>query len=103
MQKVPDGIVVTLIEEGRKATIRGTAHLVDRVYQVTDADGEVVGYVSRRLVNRERRTPGKRYVDARWRVAAWGWSLDQYGRFREVPSKAAGVEGLLRDHARRAS
>lgn len=61
-------------------------------------DGEVVGTVERAMLTRERRTPGRRYVNARWQSPGWryrrgiGWA-----RGFECSSRRDGVEQLLRD------
>ena len=59
-------------------------------------DGEVIGQVARRMLTRERRTPGRRYVDARWTSPGWVYIEKGQWRSREVGSRREGVEHLLR-------
>lgn len=61
-------------------------------------DGQEIGRVRRAMLTRERRTPGRRYVDARWQSP--GWLYEESGRARgwECASRRDGIEQLLRDH-----
>lgn len=61
-------------------------------------DGKEIGKVARRMITRERRTPGRRYVDARWESPGWRYGSVSDGRPRwEVTSRREGVERLLRE------
>lgn len=61
-------------------------------------DGLPIGIVERVMLTRERRTPGRRYVNARWQSPGWRYrpGATPYGwGGREVPSRREGVERLL--------
>lgn len=57
-------------------------------------DGVILGYVERRLVTRERRLPGRRYVESRWESPAWVAVASGAVRGFEVRSKQAGIDRL---------
>jgi hypothetical protein len=62
-------------------------------------DGKVIGRVERGMLTRERRTPGKRYVNARWRSPGWRYYTGTgtaWGRSLEATSRRDGVERILR-------
>lgn len=59
-------------------------------------DGEVVGSVARETVTRERRTPGRRYVNARWTALGWFYyTTDSHRRSPERSSRADAVTQVL--------
>ena len=62
-------------------------------------DGKVIGHVERRLATRERKTPGKRYVNARWYSPGW-FQVNKSGRDLERYSRKDAVEAVLRDFIR---
>lgn len=93
--KAPENITVTLVEQGTRQRHGRTSSVVGRVYEVKDAEGNVLGYVTRKMFTRERKVAGRRYVTARWESPGWGVSTDRNGRYFEVASKRDGVEDLI--------
>lgn len=95
-------VTATLVREGSIETVKGRERRVGQVYEIT-LDGERIGYAHYRLVTRERRTPGKRYVNARWYSPAWLASQEEgYAPpHREQSSRKAVIESLLWDHRQR--
>jgi hypothetical protein len=83
------------IEVGRweKRTVK-----VGREWRV-EVDGVHVGDVRYALITRERRTPGKRYVNARWQSPGWQYrgAGGHYGHWFEGYTKKECVERLVRD------
>lgn len=96
-------VTVTLVREGAIEKIRGRERRVGQVYEVTH-DGERLGFAHYRMLTRERRTPGRRYVNARWQSPGWVTSdaVDHAPSYREQPSRKAVIESLLWDRDRRA-
>ena len=62
-------------------------------------DGEVIGRVRKAMITRERRSPGKRYVNARWQSPGWRYyrpgMVSSNGL--ECQSRTHGVERILGD------
>jgi hypothetical protein len=93
--------VVVLEDEGtprevgrwQKRTVK-----IGRVFRV-ELDGNVIGRVHYDMLTRERRTPGKRYVNARWQSPGWTYvsGAAKFGRKFECYSKREGVERIIRD------
>lgn len=73
---------------------------IDREWEVL-VDGEVAGKVLYRLFTRERRSKGKRYVNARWRSPGWGIIETGTSYCQEVRSRKEGVELLVHNHSRK--
>lgn len=88
-------VVVAQIKEGEVLSLRGKDVRIGQVFEVSWA-GEVIGTVERRMVTRERKTPGKRYVDARWESPGWVRRRSAGDRSLECYTKSAGIEDLLR-------
>jgi uncharacterized protein YqjF (DUF2071 family) len=44
---------------------------INREYRVEDGAGNFLGKIRYVMVTHERRTPGKRYVNARWQSPGW--------------------------------
>ena len=62
-------------------------------------DGTPIGGVARQMITRERRTPGRRYVNARWQSPGWTYSK-RSGRYAggfQCSGRRDGVERLLGD------
>ncbi len=61
-------------------------------------DGEPIGQVERAMLTREQRTPGRRYVNARWSSPGWRYRgpSRSWGGF-EVLSRREGILQLLHD------
>lgn len=63
-----------LKEEGEQREIRGKHEIrkqrIGQVYAVM-LDETLLGYVHRRMVTRETRSKGKRYVNSRWESPGW--------------------------------
>lgn len=93
------GPVVTQTKEGSLTTIKnryGDTRTVraDREWKV-EVDGEEVGRIRYRMITRERRGAGLRYVWARWQSP--GWERCEAGEryWLECRSKKAGIESLV--------
>lgn len=90
-----------LLEEGTPHTIGRLEKRVVRVGRVWEASvgGEVIGFVHYRLVTRERRTPGKQYVNARWHSPGWVAGDDRFSApsWHEKFSRKDVLESLVRD------
>lgn len=85
---------------------------VGRIWQVL-YDGEVIGAILYTLITREQRTPGRRYVNSRWKSPGWQYTTDaekaknansQYSsafhRAGEAYSKKDAVENIVWNHER---
>lgn len=61
-------------------------------------DGTVVGRVERGMLTRERRSAGRRYVNARWTSPGWRYYAggDAWGLGLECRSRRDGVANVLR-------
>lgn len=59
-------------------------------------NGVVLGRVGKAMITRERKTPGKRYVNARWYSPGWHYCHHR-GRYFECASRRDGIERLLHD------
>lgn len=42
-----------------------------KAYDVVSDDGSIIGTVAQEMATFERRTPGRRYVNARWQSPRW--------------------------------
>lgn len=98
--------IITLVNPGRVIDFKGKRSwgtsrriTIDRMWEVT-IDGEVIGYIHYRLLTREQRTLGKRYVNSRWQSPGWTRSATKHGRDLEVYSKKDAIERLVSDHHR---
>ena len=94
-----------MVDAGEPVQIGSFGHsrtvMVNRVYELS-YEGEVIGYAQRRLVTREQRTPGRRYVNRRWESPAW-LACDGPGRYErgfEKSSRKDVAYSLLFDHLR---
>lgn len=71
--------------------------MVDREWEVY-LDGTMIGSIRYGLITRERRTPGRTYVNARWSSPGWTYAYPSdpgYQRWLEGFSKAESVRYLL--------
>ena len=100
----PQAPVVTQVREGEAIEFSGKRSwgqkrtiTVGRMWEVS-LGGEVIGYIHYRLLTREQRTPGKRYVNSRWRSPGWTTSDTMHGRNVEAYSKKDAIERLVRQH-----
>lgn len=57
--------------------------------------GVRLGAVRYEMVTRERRSPGLRYVHARWQSPGWRYKPEGLGFWQESPSKKAAVESIV--------
>lgn len=89
-------VVVTQVSEGEVVTHNKKNVRIGQTFEVT-LDGKVLGRVSRHLVTRERRTPGRRYVNARWQSPGWVNQIGTEGHWFECRTKREGIEGLFRN------
>lgn len=94
---------VTLVrtDDGRKHTVFGRRDRKEVTLPAYDVylDGVPIGSVARAKVTREQRTPGRRYVNARWQGVAWRISgIDALSRSREVYSRTDGIRSLIEQY-----
>jgi len=69
--------------------------------QVVAEDGTVLGVVYKGTRTWERRTPGRRYVNARGETPCWYIHGDGSGRYRiSYDTRKQAAEELVRDHPR---
>lgn len=88
-------VELTLVEPGEPRRVgrdRRTV-TVGRVWEVRD-DGRLIGYVKYDMITRERRTPGRTYVNARWESPGWLRSESRFGGL-EKRSRREAVESLV--------
>lgn len=88
-------VTVTQVKEGKIMTRKGRNSRVGQAFEVSWS-GRVIGTVERRMLTRERKTAGRRYVNARWQSPGWV-RLHGLGRALECLTKNEGIERLLRD------
>lgn len=97
--------ILTLIDEGDLVEHRGKRSYtkrtirVNRVWRV-ELDGAVIGYVRYRLLTREQKIPGKRYVASRWQTPGWEYVHGDHRfkpRWLEGWTKKYCVEQLVRE------
>lgn len=95
--------VLTQTKAGHKVKHRGIRSYevkeitVDREWTVT-LDGVVIGRITYSMITRERKTPGRRYVNSRWESPGWRAYLPSagaYGYGRESYSRADAVRHLV--------
>lgn len=69
-----EGVTIVQTKEGTPREVGSIRSrrlvVINRVWDVIFG-GEVIGHIEYRMFTRERRTPGKRYVNARWEVPGW--------------------------------
>lgn len=96
-------VTVTLVREGAIEKVKGRERRVGQVYEIA-LDGERLGFAHYRMLTRERSTPGRQYVSARWHSPGWVTSdeADDAPSYREQPSRKAVIESLLGDRDQRA-
>lgn len=91
---------------GDKRTIK-----IDRLW-VVEIDGQIIGHIRYRLLTREQRTPGRRYVNSRWQSPGWEYqeSSEPYtsiysgkSYWGEATSKKQAVENLVWQHTRKST
>jgi hypothetical protein len=91
-----------ILELVKDAEVKKATHRRKEISLPTYAvvlDDQVIGWVYRAMLTRERRTKGRRYVDARWTSPGWMYRPGQarYGRAWEASSRKDGIERLLRE------
>lgn len=93
-------VTITQTKAGEAVEYRGQRSRTKRTIQVNrewavDVNGEFVGTVRYGLLNRERKSPGKRYVNAR--RDSPGWTYIYPGQFRgvEAYSKTEAIDRLI--------
>lgn len=65
---------------------------------VTEDGGEVIGKIRYRMLTRERRGKGKRYVYSRWQSPGWEYSDDGHYWAEPIPgTKKECLERIVRD------
>lgn len=96
--------VLELIEPGERIKYRGKRGAerevtINRKWRI-ELDGEVLGFVEYRMATREQRTPGRMYVNSRWRTPAWFYipGPDAWRRGYETFSKKYAVERIVADY-----
>lgn len=102
-------IVIVQINRGRIALHPGVRagsgkrkSRIGQAYEVrlNNEDGQALGVVERRMLTRERKVTGRRYVEARWESPGWVVrpAGNYWGRARECFTKKEGVATLVHDH-----
>lgn len=91
--------VVTQIKEGRPEVIKNKYReertvKVDREWKV-EVDGREIGRIRYRMITRERRAQGLRYVLSRWQSPGWERQEPDHRYWFESPSKKAAIESLV--------
>ncbi|MFC4244330.1 hypothetical protein ACFOYW_13200 [Gryllotalpicola reticulitermitis] len=91
--------VLVQIEDGSELEIRNRygerrTVRVGREWELRVGD-EVVGHISYAMLTRERRSPGKRYVNARWQSPGWRYRESGDHHWLERPSRKECVESLM--------
>ena len=87
-------VAVTQTSEGEVTSHRGKDVRTGQVFEVSWS-GKVIGTVERRMVTRERKTPGRTYVNARWQSPGWVRRHGAGDRPLECYTKRGGIEDLL--------
>lgn len=100
--------VLVQTDEGTPTTIKNKWNesrtvTIDRCWAVRTETGEVIGRISYRMLTRERRGKGMRYVYARWQSPGWVYTtIDGSGsHFRglEASSRKDAIQRIEREHA----
>lgn len=95
---------VTLTRTDTKTVrVAGRNRATDRTlstYEVHDQDGNLIGKVAQAVVTRESRTPGRRYVNARWNSVAWKYQTgtDYMPSRTEQTTRKDALVSLLESH-----
>lgn len=102
-----ENVKLVQTKEGREVTYRG--HIrgqkitvkVDREWDVF-LDDEKIGSIRYHMLTRERKTPGRMYVNSRWESPGWTWHPLGGGGWRgfELDSRKWCVEALVNFHKR---
>lgn len=107
--RIPEGVTVELVEDGKwvehsgKRSWSGKKRIrVDRLW-VVKKDGKIVGAIAYRMMTREQRTPGRRYVNSRWQSPGFeSWNTTEMPTLysgpsykREAFSKSDAIENIL--------
>lgn len=100
-----ESVEIRQIEEGTRIEIKnryGDARnvTIDRVWEVILL-GEVIGHIRYAMITRERRTPGRRYVNARWQSPGWEYKTPEYHRWWEGYTKRESIERVVRENESR--
>jgi hypothetical protein len=95
-----ENVVVTQTKAGEEIEYRGPKSRTKRTIRVNrewsvSVDGEFLGTLRYSLVSRERRSEGKRYVNARWDAPAWTYLYPGEFRGIEAFSKADAIDRLV--------
>lgn len=69
--------------------------MIERYWTVS-RDGVMLGGIRYALITRERRSPGRRYVNARWNSPGWEWCQDGHHYWGEESTKKRCIEVLTR-------
>lgn len=98
---LPEGVTLIQTEAGQQIDYRGPRAwesrriTIDRAWDVL-LDGEKIGTIEYTMITREQRTPGKRYVNKRWRSPGWRTHRAGEGAYRhESDTKARGIQRLV--------
>lgn len=98
MTQTTHTLELRLVKTGTATYKRETISLPE--YEVV-LNGTAIGRVYRAMLTRERRTPGRTYVNARWYSPGWRYnSSDQRhwgSRGFEATSRRDGIERLVRE------
>lgn len=88
-------VEIDQVKEGEHVTHRGKTIIVGQEFDVYLL-GTFIGKVRRSMATRERRTPGRTYVNARWQSPAWQRARpDVYPTWLENDSRASCIRSLI--------
>lgn len=94
---------LTLHSTGRTVKVGRypTRDVLLKTYNVTDAEGNLIGRVSLDMATFEQRTPGRMYVNSRWQSPRWFYSVgDRFSRSRIFyGTRKEAITALLRSIA----
>lgn len=91
-----EGCRLVLLDGGFTSSYRGKPFTA-RTWAVLHGDDErIIGYIAHDLLTRERRTPGRCYVNARWQSPGWTYRTSRNSYAFETSSRVEAVRALLR-------
>lgn len=106
MANSPEGSVeIRQIEDGTRIGIKNRFNethevTIDRVWEVILL-GKVIGHIRYVMITHEQRTPGRRYVNARWQSPGWEYKTDEYRRWWRGYTKRESIERVVRENESR--
>lgn len=98
-------VIVTQIADGMPIEYRGrnggrVQGMNGARWSVALPDGTIIGRIERRMMTRETKSKGNRYVNvnARWQSLGWEYARISGRHSFERPSKKAALESLIHDY-----